>query len=249
MTKGLLTGILLLFAHIVRADTVFVSACYGDWPPFSFPSEEGTHLGLSLEIYDAALREMGVDFRFQHMEWQKCRLSFESGKVDAIVDLLEGDFGKTRHQANPIPWAQTFWVHRDSPIKSFESLRQFSGMTTGYILSYHYPEEFNRNTDIKRRVVSSEKIALKALSEGTIDLYVGDLLSTAWRVKNEGLPLRPLYPVYRLEYLGLAFNDKDSDLRLRFERAIDALRSDGTLEHIYRRYLNDEQIRELNLLD
>ncbi len=235
--KGALFICFMTIALISHGNKSSITACFTDWAPFSY-LENGQAKGFSIDIYKAVTERAGLNVQFVHRPWKRCKQDLESGRVDAAVDggaELENSLSAERR---PVPWVMAFWVKESSPYQEFQSYSQFDGKSVLYVRGYGYPDEFLNYKGFRATNTATDLQALEVLAKRTADAFLGDMVSGANLAKIHSLPVRPLTPVINMQWLTLVFHNSLVNEHKRFESALNAMYEDGSIDAIYKKYLN-----------
>ncbi|MCP4179348.1 MAG: amino acid ABC transporter substrate-binding protein [bacterium] len=235
MKKIFITLIFLFVVNISYSESLKFG--YTIWKPYSF-MENGKLTGLSIEIYTEALERSGLEYEFIEYPWARAVTYFEVRKIDGLVDGSSDIEHSNTVKKMPILWVQVFWVNNNNSIKNYTGFDQFDGKTVGFIREYEYSEDFINYTDFTKRDLDSDISALQMLNVNRLDAFLGDAVNNFTLAEENNLNIRALDPALALTELSLIFQDNLTSELARFERKLNEMYSDGTIDRIYMKYLN-----------
>ena len=230
-------ALLLALPHRADAEEV-LRYCFNQWPPYSM-MRQGEATGISVEILTEATRRAGLRAQFTELPWNRCLDQVRQGQIDAVVDaaarpeFLQGSTSVSYY-------SNTIWVRDTDGLRNYAPAL-LKGRKVGLVHGYEYPPsllkelddagaEFDRSVD--------DPTNIRKLAFGRIDAIVADLASTIVFVRKHGLSLRPLRPTHSADPLYPSFNPKAAARQVRIDKALAETLQDGTVDRIYRRYLD-----------
>lgn len=213
----------------------------GAYPPFNFIGPDGELKGFDIDIANALCEEMQRECVFVTQDWDGIIPGLLANKYDAIIASMSitperdkaVDFTK-RYYSNKL----RFVAPKGSDIKPTRASLQ--GKTVGAqraTISAQWLDENMANTvDIKR--YDTQENAYLDLSSGRIDAVLADMLVTyEWLESDAGSEFEfKGEAVYEGDRIAIAVREGDDELRKAFNKAIDAIREDGTYQRINAKY-------------
>lgn len=221
----------------------------GAYPPFNAINASGELVGFDIDIGKALCEQMQVECTFIAQDWDGIIPGLQSGKYDVILASMSITEERKQQVAFTDPYyrAAMTWVARaDEPTPtdfSPEALEdkvlgaQSSTQMAAYLQAV-YP-------DADLRLYRTQDEANMDLSNGRIDLLVGDLLPMLDWVRNGedgnccqmvGKPITDSR--YAGEGTGMALRHEDRELRGMLNEALAAIIADGTYKAINDRYFS-----------
>ncbi|MBI9110065.1 ABC transporter substrate-binding protein [Maridesulfovibrio ferrireducens] len=240
----LVTAILIIaspFAHISAAETFRVMLQVESFPPYSFEKGD-SRSGIIEDLFTAFAKETGDTFEYVRVPFRRALYQFETGKID-----LEPMCNPIWRQSSSlrgiysIPFAVSeeivlFNADKYIPINSPEDLL---GKTVGVISGYHYPVYGPYFVDgrINSYPLYNENKLIQLLLAGRLDQALMNKDFAQYEIKLQNLKDRLIIsePCNVLDMM-IRFHPSKKDAVPRFNKAIQKLLNDGTIEQIYDRY-------------
>ncbi len=249
-----------LLTAVVTAVTVALvstSAVAGDWkkirigvegayPPFSSIMADGTLVGFDIDIANALCAELGAECELVPQDWDGIIPALLARKYDAIIASMSITEERKKKVAFTNKYYNTpakFVRRKGSGIEiSMEGLK---GKTVGVQRATTHDNfitgEFGDSVDIKRYATQDEAY-LDAVA-GRLDLLLADsvAMEDGFLKSDQGADFEFVGPSYsEVKYFGegagIAVRKKDQDLVDLLNKAIDAIRANGTYEKINGKY-------------
>ena len=249
-----------LLTAVVTAVTVALvstSAVAGDWkkirigvegayPPFSSIMADGTLVGFDIDIANALCAELGAECELVPQDWDGIIPALLARKYDAIIASMSITEERKKKVAFTNKYYNTpakFVRRKGSAIEiSMEGLK---GKTVGVQRATTHDNfitgEFGDSVDIKRYATQDEAY-LDAVA-GRLDLLLADsvAMEDGFLKTDQGKDFEFVGPGYsEVKYFGegagIAVRKKDQDLVDLLNKAIDAIRANGTYEKINGKY-------------
>ena len=249
-----------LLTAVVTAVTVALvstSAVAGDWkkirigvegayPPFSSIMADGTLVGFDIDIANALCAELGAECELVPQDWDGIIPALLARKYDAIIASMSITEERKKKVAFTNKYYNTpakFVRRKGSGIEiSMEGLK---GKTVGVQRATTHDNfitgEFGDSVDIKRYATQDEAY-LDAVA-GRLDLLLADsvAMEDGFLKSDQGKDFEFVGPDYsEVKYFGegagIAVRKKDQDLVDLLNKAIDAIRANGTYEKINGKY-------------
>ena len=234
-----------LMAGAANAADKLVIGTDSTYPPFEYLDSSGQFLGFDMDIGRALCAEMKVECTFVSQEWDGIIPALQAKKFDMILSSMSitperqklVDFTDKIYNTPP-----AIAVAKDSAIKSLDDLK---GKTLGAQTSTthsNYAEKHLPDATLKLYPTSDEyKLDM---SNGRIDAVIDDIVVLKqWTDSKDGSCckiLQPLEvdPVINGEGAGIAVRKGDDALREKLNKAIAAIRADGTYKKIQDKYFD-----------
>ena len=249
-----------LLTAVVTAVTVALvstSAVAGDWkkirigvegayPPFSSIMADGTLVGFDIDIANALCAELGAECELVPQDWDGIIPALLARKYDAIIASMSITEERKKKVAFTNKYYNTpakFVRRKGSGIEiSMEGLK---GKTVGVQRATTHDNfitgEFGDSVDIKRYATQDE--AYLDVVAGRLDLLLADsvAMEDGFLKTDQGKDFEFVGPDYsEIKYFGegagIAVRKKDQDLVDLLNKAIDAIRANGTYEKINGKY-------------
>ena len=236
---------LTLAAGASQAADKLVIGTDSTYPPFEYLDASGQFLGFDMDIGRALCAEMKVECTFVSQEWDGIIPALQAKKFDMILSSMSitperkklVDFTDKIYNTPP-----AIAVPKDSPAKTPEDLK---GKTIGAQTSTthaNYAEKHLAGTELKLYPTADEyKLDIAA---GRIDAVIDDIVVLSeWTKSKDGdcckiLTALPVDKEINGEGAGIAVRKGDDALREKLNKAIAAIRADGTYKKIQDKYFD-----------
>jgi polar amino acid transport system substrate-binding protein len=239
------TGLVCLSANVALADDVIRIATEGAYPPFNYKESDGSLKGFDVDIANALCDHMKAKCVVVAQDWDGMIPALVSHKFDAIVASMSITDDRKKVIAFSKPYYRTagaFLVQKNSGIKGHQPA-DLKGKTiaaqSATLYSAWVPKAYPES---KVRFYNTADEAFLDLAAGRVDTVVADeIAAKSWVAKSangccevSGSPVSD--PAVLGEGAGIGVRKSDKQLTDRFNRAIDAIVSDGTYKKINAKY-------------
>jgi len=218
----------------------------GAYPPFSSLTAEGVLVGFDIDIAKALCAEMGATCTLVQQDWDGMIPALMARKYDAIIASMSITAERKKKVAFTGKYYQTparFARRKGSGVEITKA--GLKGKAVGVQRATTHDNfitgEFGSGVDIKR-YANQDEAYLDAVA-GRLDLLLADsvALKDGFLDTDNGKDWEFLGPGYTdIKYFGegagIAVGKKNQDLVDKFNKAIDAIRANGTYQKINARY-------------
>lgn len=225
------------------------------YPPYIYLNNDGVPTGIDVEIATEAFRRMGYAARFETINWEQKTNLVESGAIDCIWGCFSMDGREEVYR-----WAGPYMVSRQvvavDAHSSIRSLSDLAGKTVA-VQSTGKPEEiFLSGSDprIPQTVevfsIENRSVQYAMLACGYVDGIAAHETGILQYMKDNAIDFRILEEPLLVTGLGIAFAKNDTrGLDSQLTDTLAQMRTDGTLEQIVGRYLeNASQYLEVDTI-
>ncbi len=208
--------------------------------------EDGELVGFETEFAQAVCEKLGVDAKFQEINWDSKEIELSSKNIDCIWNgmTITDDLKKNLSITKPYMENKQAIVAKQG--STYSSLEGLNIVTEAGSAGEELANENDDFKDAKVVGVDSQAKALMDLEMGTADAAVVDYVAAIGSI-GEDTDFGDLVILdnfeYMPEYYGIAFR-KDSDAKDKVQEAIDSLMSDGTVEQIAEKYKLQDLIQK-----
>ena len=209
------------------------------YPPFSEVDDADRLTGFDMDIALALCAQMKTECAFVRQDWEGLIPALRAGRFDAIVSSMSITEKRRRLVAFTERYYSSgvrFVARKGSGFDPEDPAGRTVGAMRATIASDWL--EDNRSKFAGVRLYDDQGALDRALIEGRLDAAFGDALGFwKWLGSPEGAGFAYAGEPYRLdEGIGIAVRKEDEALRRRLNRAIRAIRADGTYKTINARY-------------
>ena len=174
------------------------------WPPFEFRDAQGRHQGLAADYVEMIRQRLNLKVTpIESDNWADVLKRARTGELDILPGIMS-----TPERQQYLNFTRPYL---DFPIVILSrtggsqpsKIQDLYGLRVG-IVSDYAPHELLRNwhPDLSLQGYPSVAAALQALATGAVDVFVGDLASSVWslrQLKLEGLAVSGETP-YRYQF-------------------------------------------------
>jgi polar amino acid transport system substrate-binding protein len=236
-------ALLVLAASSARAETITI---VGDpWCPYNCEAG-GDRPGFAIEIAKEIFAAVGIDVRYQNVDWENAIKDTRTGKYTAIVGATREDAPDFVFPTQEIGKSVNAVVVRAADTWKYEGPQSFSARRVGTIKDYAYGTELDGWFKEHPPAFVAEgddpkDLMMKKLLAKEIDTFIEDRAVMAYYVRQKGVTnvitvagmVGKAMPVY------IAFspaNQKSATYARQFSEGIEKLGKSGKLKEIYARY-------------
>ena len=232
---GIIVSLLIVISLPSTGISETLKFCGVHWPPFIYAEDEHIVKGISFDIYTEAFRRLNREFDAEEIPWPRCVEYVQEGDYDAILDAGTPRpsiiLGKQPTSIFPL----AIFVREEFPEDHF-SRDALKGKTVGVIRGYDYGDRVPL-TDWKLDFSKDEEMLLKKLQGGRHDYVLLDIFVAPVLAEKLGIKVKMLSPLVDAYPLSLGFSAKHESLVQEYDRVIEVMIQDGTLDKIYQTYL------------
>jgi len=210
-----------------------ISACFEDWAPYQVSRANGAAEGLSVELTDRVMSDLGHRVRYTALPYQRCAQSVRRGTIDMIVSS-QGEPDLLRVFPFKVVWSIGLFVNSDTPQKRLSSLEDFRGARIGIARQFEFPAPIRDYRGWTLEAVPDDRRNFLKLAHQRVD---GVLTDVPWALSlpaNERQGARFVAPAVATTPQPDAFRPGLEDLRDAYAAGLRKLFADGTVDARYR---------------
>lgn len=212
------------------------------WPPFNDRRLPGN--GLASELVEQALQRAGYRTSYVEVPWQRAVLGLKRGDYDVLINAWyspeRAEFG---HYSQPYLVNRIRFLQRKGAGIRFDSLADLYPHSIAVVRGYAYSAEFDGDERLRKVGVGGFATAARMLHAGRVQLTLEDELVARYHLGRELRAMRD-----ELEFLPLPLSEnglhilvrrshpEHREIATRFDRAIQAMREDGSYAATFRRH-------------
>lgn len=227
------------------ADTLKVGAD-PDFKPISFADPSGKLIGFDPDFAAALAQHMGATLDYQGVAWDGILPALQGGKIDAITNMVVTDKRKEVASFSQPFLAQTVTtvVRADEPNLD-PKLDDLKSLKVGVMVN-------TAAAGVVARLAGADVTSYNTVSDEYQDLLLGRIDVVAIESINGSYTAKALYPdklrvtgvplTPDAQLIAVAMRPGDKDLVAKVDHAIDAMRSDGSLDKIAVKWFGDTKI-------
>ena len=238
-----LPALLLSAIPLTHAYSATLSAASDNWPPF-FMEADGTISGIGYEILTEVARRTGDTINISRLPNKRALKFFDEGKIDIIViDAALWNDPKNipgmLFSDNLMSVNEYIYFRHDNFI-DVKSSADLAGKTVSILNGYAYPS-FDAAFDsglVKKVEVYREQSLLEILVRKRVDAIFMDSVAFDYNTGRFGYDQALFKRGIQLSDapLGIKVRRDKADILPRFNNAIAAMKADGTIGKIVKKY-------------
>ncbi|VEF13368.1 extracellular solute-binding protein [Pseudomonas fluorescens] len=215
---------------------------FDNWPPFA--DDTLINGGLATDIVSTALARAGYASGYEQVPWARALLGIGEGRYDVLVNAwyndertLIGQFSG-EYLTNRI----RFLKRKDAPIE-YDNLQQLHTYPIAVVRGYAYSAPFDADTAMQKVPVHNFAMGVRMLAADRVKLTLEDeyvakyyLARESAKVRNSVEFLPKSLSENSLHILVSLKNPQHEQIIAGFDRAIAAMKADGTYEKLLRRH-------------
>ncbi len=234
---------MLFAAGALRAETPprkeFVTALTGKFPPFSFYDRQGKLAGFDVDVSREIARRLHRKCRIVATEWDGILAGLLAKKYDAVI----GSMAITPARRKRVDFSQPYYesgaqlfVRRDNPDQVY-AIGDCAGLRIAVVLGETYQRYLEKNYPKIEVVTFKSTVEIfEMLEQKRISGFVTDRLVGAWQIRQADRAFVPVGPMLYSERIGIPVRKTETRLLKSIDRALEGMRSDGTLKRLFDRY-------------
>lgn len=223
-------------------------------PIFLQTDESGNPSGYDIDVLKA-INEKLPQYKFEYKEMQFAALSvsLQSGQID----MADGTFNRTAEREKKFLIPKTDYgyvpvsliVRKDSTIKNLSDCKGKTVIQEPTTMEFQYLQKWNQdhpNTEYKLNGISglTEADAYKMVADGRCDAFMGIRTSFDSIQKQLNLNIKLTDEVLFKESYVQMINKNDPELCNAVEKALEELKSDGTLGKLSQKWLGMDLFKD-----
>ncbi|MBC9248966.1 amino acid ABC transporter substrate-binding protein [Pseudomonas alcaligenes] len=212
------------------------------WPPFT--DQRLANNGLAVDLVSTALQRAGYTTEYAEAPWARALYGLQQGDYDLLVAAWYSD-ERTRYGLFSEPYLINrirFLQHQRTHIR-FDSLADLRPYNIAVVRGYSYSSDFDQDASLQKVPVLEFAMGARMLAAGRVQLAVEDELVAQHYLNRELSEVKS-----GLEFLPKPLSENGLHILVRrshplhqqivqdFNRAIAAMRADGSYARIYRRH-------------
>lgn len=216
-----------------KTEKVYVIGTNAEYPPFEY-LEDGKVCGLDADIIAAIAQKLNIQYKWSNTNFDGLIPALQTKKMDAVIAGMSITPERAKAVNFSIPYLSSnvaFIANKSKPINGIEDLE-----------NKNYGAELGTTKEAAARKIkgatvtpfSSNTGALVALKSGKIDGIVLDESVAIKFVENN--PELMLVGALEGEPKAIAFNKDDTELMEKFNKALQELIDDGTIQKLREKY-------------
>jgi cystine transport system substrate-binding protein len=213
----------------------------GTYPPFSFQDKDGKLTGFEVDFAEALGKQLGVKVNLQPTKWDGMLAALESKRLDVVINQVTiSDVRKQKYDfSEPYTVSGIQALASKSLASQITKPADLNGKKVGVGLGSNYEQWLKKNVpQAEVKTYDDDPTKYQDLRSGRIDAILVDRFAALDLIKQTGGALALAGAPFAREESGIAIRKGNEDLLGAINKAIDALRSNGTLAKISQKWFN-----------
>lgn len=216
-----------------------------NYSPFTYSDENGTMMGIDVEIITEACRRIGYQAQCQYIDWESKNTLLADGDIDCIASCYSMA-GRESSYRWAGPYLKSRQVVAVVPSSDIETLGDLEGKIVAVRSTTKSESVILEGTNPAMPEVASvysfadRSHLVPALLKGYVDAIASHETSILQYEKDYGVDLRILDTPLLETGVGFAFDlNDDRGIDEQLKGVLQEMRADGTMEQIVSKYLDD----------
>jgi polar amino acid transport system substrate-binding protein len=223
------------------ADVLNVGA-YPNNPPFEYKDADGTFKGFEVDIVNEAAKRIGMTTNIADYGFQALFAATSSGRIDVAISSITITPERLKSQSFTQPYYDSdmgIATKEGSPLKSLEDLKgKIVGVLSGSTGEKWVKENKDKYGIADVKGYNSQQEVMLDLNAGRVDAVISDVPGMQYLfLKMKGLVVKD--HIKTGEQYGLMMG-KDHKLLQKLSDAIGAMKKDGTLNTIHKKWFGTD---------
>ncbi|BCL75388.1 basic amino acid ABC transporter substrate-binding protein [Jeongeupia sp. HS-3] len=230
-----------VIAPATASARTYIAGAEATFAPFESLNQKREVVGFDADIIAAIAKKAGLDIKMVNTPWEGIFMSLNNGDIDiaASAITITPDRQKNMDFSQPYFEAQQLIiVPEGSKIATMADLKgKKIGVQTGTTGDIVSQNTFGKTTPNIRRY-ESITLAMQELRDGGLQAVVGDNAVVKNYMKNNPQAKFKLVDdkTFKKEYYGIAVRKGNKALLDQINKALGAIKADGTYQKIYNQY-------------
>ncbi|QJQ22723.1 amino acid ABC transporter substrate-binding protein [Pseudomonas sp. SK] len=213
-----------------------------NWPPFTDAGMPGG--GLATSIVTTALTRAGYTSEFEEVPWARALLGIGEGRYDVLINAWYNDSRERIGQFSSAYLNNRIrLLQRKGEAFRHERQSDLYPYSIAVVRGYAYSPEFDNDAQLRKVPVRNFSSAVRMLAAGRVDLAVEEEYVARYNLQREPQAVRdavmlvePPLGENTLHILVSLKHPEHARIVERFERAITAMKADGSYARLLRQY-------------
>ncbi|CAD7032281.1 amino acid ABC transporter substrate-binding protein [Pseudorhizobium endolithicum] len=216
----------------------------GTYAPFTFHDPSGALVGFDVEIGEAIADKLGVKAEFVEGKWDGLIAGLDADRYDAVINQVGITEARRQKYAFSEPYiaSKAVLIVRDDneDIKGFDDLK---GKKAAQSLTSNYGKMAE---EAGAELIGTEGFdqSIQLVLTGRADATLNDSLSFLdFKKQKPDAPVKIVAEQAEASYSGILLRQGDDELVAEVNKALDAIKADGSYQKISEKYFGQDVSR------
>ncbi len=214
-----------------------------NFPPMGFRGDDGEYTGFDIELAKAVSEKIGVEIKFQPIDWSSKELELNSDKVDILWNGLTITDERMENMEFTKPYLknkQIILVKTDSDIKAKADL---AGKNIGIQSESSAVNAVNSDPIAGELILNEYPDNIAAFTDldiGRVDAVVVDEIVAKYYLAHNDTKFAILDENFGDEEYGIAVKKGNVELVQKIQSGLDEISQDGTAAQLSQKYFGED---------
>ena len=222
-----------------------------EYAPMGFRNERGELIGFDIDLAKEAAIRMGVEFKFQPIDWNKKEDELDAGRIDIIWNGLDITPEREENMLFSKPYMENrqillIKIDSDLTIRSdYDLANKIVGTQAGSNSeTYVLQNDALKKSFAKFKTYLNFKEAFADLENGKIDVLIVDEIAGRYEMGKIPNKFKAVeVTIGPVTGIGIGFRKDDVELRDRVQKVFDEMIKDGTAKKISENWFHADLIK------
>ncbi|AZU60327.1 amino acid ABC transporter substrate-binding protein [Neobacillus mesonae] len=214
--------------------------------PLGFRDEKNNLVGFDIDYAKAAAKKMGLEAKFQPIDWSTKESELSSGRIDLIWNGYTITDERKKKVLFTKPYLKNAQVVVTKAGSNITKLADLEGKTVGLQSLSSASEALDANPiKSKIKTVTEFKdnvLALNDLKSGRLDAVVIDEVVIDYYMSKQKDTFKVLDETLAPEEYGIGVKKGNEELLTKLQKSLDELNQDGTAAEISKKWFGENKV-------
>lgn len=228
----------------VESRGYFIVGLDDTFAPMGFRDSEGELVGFDVDLAKEVSTRLGVEVRFQPIDWDAKVLELNAGNIDMIWNGLTITTSRLEEMSFSNPYLANRQIIMVKSGSSISTLNDLAGKTVGVQISSASDDAVTSSTFFSQigtyERYDTFNLALIELSNATIDAVVIDEIMGRYIISQNPNQYQVLEDNFGEEEYGIGFRLESTDIRDMINQTLLEMINDGTATEISTNWFGED---------
>lgn len=210
--------------------------------PMGFRDEGGNIVGFDPDLAEEVSKEIGLEIKFQPIDWSSKEQELSSGKID----LIWNGYSVTDERKEKVNFSNTYLENRQIIITLDEEIKSILDLEGKFVGVQNGSSTLNaiNRSGISEKFKGGEPVLFDTNLEAFIDMELGrtdavvadEVLARYYISKKDEASYRILDDDFGKEEYGIGIRKEDQTLLEEINNALDKMKINGKYDEIYNKW-------------